>query len=398
MRLALLFSLLLTTATTGFSQEGEPEDMWPEAFSRQYKGTIGEKLAVQMQLDCEPARGLHGGDYVFSGQYWYESKGTPITLWGNDAGWREIKLDEQIYAGAKKGYEQTGSFSGKLNDDGTISGTWTDGEGKKKLPFKLTPFSPSGSAKVKVHALESSWQERTGKGLSSLEHTATIVEVSGVKGAEKINQTLRQSAVAAFKEAETEEGQAPEEAAKKKKPEKPKPATLEDISNAMLAERDDDMIANHEKWSLNYISGVRLNANGVLCTEHVISDYMGGAHPNSATEFHTFDTNTGAELTLASLFKPEFLKALPKIGVEKLHKAEGLAPNEEIGPDAGLSLGDVEYEEGKFTWFLSPEGFVVHFNPYEVSAYARGNVQYTVPWVELKPWLTEKSPLHIFVP
>lgn len=372
--------------------------MWPEAFSRQYKGTIGEKLAIQMQLDCEPARGLHGGNYVFSGQYWYESKGTPITLWGSDAGWHEIKLDEQIYAGTKKGYEQTGSFSGKLNDDGTISGTWTDGEGKKKLPFKLTPFPPSGSAKVKVHALESSWQERTAKGLSSLEHTATIVEVSGVKGAEKINQTLRQSAVETFKEAEAEEGQAPEESTKKKKPEKPKPATLEDISKAMLAERDDDMIANHEKWSLNYISGVRLNANGVLCTEHVTSDYMGGAHPNSATEFHTFNTNTGAELTLATLFKPEFLKALPKIGVEKLHKAEGLAPNEEIGPDAGLSLGDVEYEEGKFTWFLSPGGFVVHFNPYEVSSYARGNVQYTVPWVELKPWLTEKSPLHIFVP
>ncbi|RBP37727.1 uncharacterized protein DUF3298 [Roseimicrobium gellanilyticum] len=396
MRLALFLSLLLTTATIGVSQEGEPEERWPDAFSRQYKGTIGEKLAIQMQLECEPTRGLHGGEYVFRGQYWYESKGTLITLWGNDAGWHEIKLDEQIYAGAKKGYEQTGSFSGKLNDDGTISGTWSDGEGKKKLPFTLTPFAPQGSARIKVHALESSWQERTTKGLSSLEHTATVVEVSGVKGAEKINQTLRQSVVATFKEAEVEEDGSQEEASKKKKPEKP--ATLEDISKAMLAERDDDMIANQEKWSLNYISGVRLNANGVLCTEHITSDYMGGAHPNSVTEFHTFDTNTGAELTLAALFKPEFLKALPKLGVEKLHKAEGLAPAEEIGPDAGLSLGEVEYEEGKFTWFLSPGGFVVHFNPYEVSAYARGNVQYTIPWMELKPWLTEKSPLHKFIP
>jgi hypothetical protein len=396
MRLALFLFLLLTTATIGVSQEGEAEEMWPDAFSRQYKGTIGEKLAIQMRLECEPTRGLHGGEYVFRGRYWYESKGTPITLWGNDAGWHEIKLDEQIYAGAKKGYEQTGSFSGKLNDDGTISGTWTDGGGQKQLPFKLTPFAPSGSAKIKVHALESSWQERTSKGLASLEHTATIVEVSGVKGAEKINQTLRQAAVATFKEAEVEEGESEEEAAKKKKAEKP--ATLEDVSKVMLAERDDDMIANQEKWSLNYISGVRLNANGVLCTEHITSDYMGGAHPNSVTEFHAFDTNSGSELTLTALFKPEFLKALPKIGVEKLHKAEALTPSEEIGPDAGLALGDVEYEEGKFTWFLSSEGFTVHFNPYEVSTYARGNVQYTVPWVELKPWLTEKSVLHKFVP
>lgn len=396
MRLAFLLFLLLTTATIGVSQEGEPEEMWPDAFSRQFKGTIGEKLAIQMQLDCEPARGLHGGEYIFSGQYWYESKGAPITLWGTDTGWREIKLEEQIYAGAKKGYEQTGSFSGKMNDDGSISGTWSDGEGKKKLPFRLVPFSPQGSAKIKVHALKSSWQERTAEGLASLEHTATIVEVSGVKGAEKINQTLRQAAVATFKEAEVEEGKSEGDAAKKQKPEKP--ATLEDVSKVMLAERDDDMIANQDKWSLNYISSVRLNAQGVLCTEHITSDYMGGAHPNSVTEFHVFNTNTGAELTLAALFKAEFLKALPKIGVEKLHKAEALAPNEEIGPDAGLSLGDVEYDEGKFTWFLSPEGFVVHFNPYEVSAYARGNVQYTVPWVELKPWLAEKSPLHRFVP
>ena len=397
MRYALFLSLLLA-ATVGFSQESEPEEIWPDAFSRQYKGTIGDKLAIQMQLECEPSRGLHDdGDFVFRGRYWYESKGTPITLWGSDAGWHELKLDEQIYAGTKKGYEQTGSFQGKLNDDGSISGTWTDGEGKKQLPFKLTPWSPGGAAAIKVHALESSWQERTSEGLASLEHTATIVEVSKVPGATKINQVLLLDAVNNFKETSAEEAEEPEKKAPKKEGPK-KAATLDDVSKAMLAERHEEMIENQEKWSLNFISGVRLNANGVLCTEHVISDYTGGAHPNSMTMFHTFDTSTGAELTLAALFKADFLKALPKLAIEKLSKAEGLAVNEELGPDAGINLGDVEYSEGTFTWFLSPEGFVVHFNPYEVAPYARGNVEFTVPWVELKPWLTEKSVLHKFVP
>lgn len=395
---SVLFLSLLLAAAVGFSQENEQEEMWPDAFSRHYKGTIGDKLAVQMQLECEPSRGLHdAGEFVFRGRYWYESRGTPITLWGNDAGWREIKLDEQIYAGSKKGYEQTGSFHGKLNDDGSISGTWTDGEGKKRLPFKLTPWSPEGAAKIKVHALESSWRVRTSKGLASLEHTASIVEVSGAAGAKKINQTLLQDAVNNFEEADAEEAEGPENKAPKNAGPK-KSVSLDDVSKAMLAEHDDDMIENQEKWSLNFISGVRLNAHGVLCTEHVISDYMGGAHPNSVTAFHIFDTSTGAELNLAALFKPDFLKALPKLAVEKLSKAEGLAANEELGPDAGISMGDVEYAEGKFTWFLSPEGFVVHFNPYEVSAYARGNVQFTVPWAELKPWLTEKSVLRRFVP
>jgi hypothetical protein len=393
----VLFLTLLLAATVSFSQESEPEDMWPDAFSRHYKGTIGDKLAIQMQLECEPSRGLHGGDLVFRGRYWYESRGTPITLWGNDAGWHEFKLDEQIYAGTKKGYEQTGSFQGKLNDDGSISGTWTDGEGKKQLPFKLTPWSPEGAATIRVHALESSWQERTSKGLASLEHTATIVEVSKVAGAKKINQALLQDAMMNFEEAESEETADPDKKAPPKKEAK-KPATLDDFSKVMLAERDEEMISNQEKWSLNYISGVRLNANGVLCTEHITSDYMGGAHPNSATSFSVFDTSTGAELTLATLFKADFLKALPKLAIEKLSKAEGLAANEELGPDAGINIGDVEYSEGTFTWFLSPEGFVVHFNPYEVSSYARGNVQFTVPWAELKPWLTEKSVLRKFVP
>ncbi len=395
LRRLLLPLFLMTTLVSVPAQE---EDVWPDAFSRHFTGTLGDKLKIEMQLECSPPRNLTGGEMQFHGQYWYENHREPITLWGRDTGWRELSLEEQVYAGVAKGYEQTGTFKGKLNDDGSISGTWTDGAGKKSFPFKLTPATPAGSATVKLAALESSWTERTKDGTASLEHTATVLQVSGVKGAAKINQTLLEDAIGFFAEVGAEEtAENADEAEAKKKPAPKKTLSLDDLGTAMKAERDPELIQELGKWSYTYLSAVQLNARGILSTSHINSEYTGGAHPNSVTGFHTFDTATGKELTLSALFKPGFLKALPGLAKEKLLKVERLKKTADLGADAGLALGDVDYSEEALTWFLSWEGFVVHFNPYDIAPYARGNVQFTIPWAELKPWLTDNSPLLPFL-
>lgn len=384
---------LLATASPVLSQEAE--ETWPDAFCREYRGTIGDKLKITMQLVCEPADSMRGGDFEFRGHYWYDNKKIPIQLWGGDDGWRALKLDEQVYAGTKRGHEHTGTFQGKLNDNGTISGNWTDGAGKKTLPFNLTPASAEGAAKMELVALESSWRERTKGGVASLENTASVLQVSGVPGARRINQTLLEDAVTNFSDIEEDEtvDKTADSPPQKKKPVAKPALTVESVSKVMLARKKEEMIENHEKWSFGYMSGVRLNQQGLLSTEHISSDYTGGAHPNSLTSFRTFDTKTGEALELGKLLQPAFFKALPKIASDKLKEVEGLAENEAIGPDAGLSISPEEYEEDALNWFLTPQGLVIHFNPYQVAAYARGNVQFTVPYAELRPYLAEKSAL-----
>lgn len=372
----------------------DKEDAWPEAFSRHLKGTIGDKLEIEMQLEAEPgSRQVFLGERQFRGHYWYAHKRVPIDVFGTEEKYAEVKLEEQVWAGGDVGWEYTGTFTGELNGDGTYSGTWSDKDGKRKLPFKLSPFQPKGSVKLTAHALESSWRERTVEGTSSLEHTALLLQLTdGSPAAEKINQRLlrdvRDFFVSALAKADDNP---PPDAATKKTDEDP--ITMEALRKAMVADRDEDLLENQEKWSFNYISGVELNEQGILCTSHLLSEYTGGAHPNSVTTFFVFDTKTGGEIPLAALFKPGFREVLPKLATEKLRKQEGFTDNKEPGP----TIESLNFEEGEAAWFISAAGFVVHFNPYAIASYARGNVQLTIPWTELDPWLTADSPLKRFV-
>jgi hypothetical protein len=387
----LTLALFITTA-----QAQDAEDPWPEAFTRHLRGTIGEKLDIEMQLQAEPGTELFfNGERQFRGHYWYASKRVPIDLFGSEPDHGKVKLDEQVLSSVEKGWETTGTFDGELNQDGTFSGTWTGKDGKRKLPFKLVSFVPPGAVKMKAHALGSSWSERTAEGVASLEHTALVIQVAAdTPAARKINQVLLKHACEYFADTGSDDPDKKETSkptANDKKAQKS--LTLDSVSEALLAERDEELLTNHEKWSFSYVAGVELNVHDILCTSYLLWAYTGGAHGNSNTEFFTFDTRTGAELPLKQMFKPGFLEALPKLATEKLRKQEGSPGNGEPGP----TIESLNFEEGDGAWFLSAAGFVVHFDPYAIASYARGNVQLTIPWAELEPWLTADSPLKKFL-
>lgn len=391
MKLRLLLALLLSCTLLHAEEE---EEVWPEAFSKHFKGSIGGKLEVEMELNAEPGTDLFNGQRQYRGSYWYTSKRIPIDLYGTEPAYMKVELEEQVFMGGDTGWEQTGSFKGELQDDGSFTGTWTDKDGKKSLPFKLSPYQPPGSVKIKAHGLESSWRERTAEGAASLEHTALILQVVGdTPAVEKINQALLQHVHAYFVEESAEEDH-PDEKKEPSPSKKPEALTLDSISEAMQAERDEELITNHEKWSYSYTTAVELNENGILCTSHLLSQYTGGAHPNSITEFHVFNTKTGKELPLEQLFKADFLPTLAKIATERLRKQE----QPDVKDDTGPSIESLTDEDEDHAWFLTPAGLVVHFNPYAIASYARGNVQVTVPWSDLAPGLSADSPLKKFLP
>jgi hypothetical protein len=385
---------MLAVAPVLRAQDEEPN--WPEAFSKHLKGTIGDKLQIEMELQGEPGTELFfNGQRQFRGHYWYANKRIPIDLYGSETELGIVKMEEQVLGAGDKGWENTGTFNGALKEDGTFVGTWTDKDAKRKLPFKLSPFQPPGTLKLKAYGLESSWSERTAEGASSLDHTAFLLQIAeDTPAARKINATLLQHAQDYFTQEESENSDKKDVAESKPKDKEPnKPATLESLSKALLAKRDEELITNHEKWSSGYAAGVELNEHGILCTSHLLSEYTGGAHPNSNTVFFIFDTKMGDQLTLKKLFKEGFLEVLPKLATDKLREQKGLPLKEEPGP----RIETLDFEKGEGSWFLSVAGFVVHFDPYAIDSYARGNVDLTIPWVELASWLTPDSPLRPFV-
>lgn len=107
--------------------------------------------------------------------------------------------------------------------------------------------------------------------------------------------------------------------------------------------------------------------------------FTGGAHPNSFTRLINFDLKTGKPLRWQDVLLDE--------GSLKT-RAEGYFKQaRKMPPEADL------FEEG-FFWegfFVLPENFafteqglLLHYNPYEVAAYAVGPTRFTIPYEELE--------------
>lgn len=120
----------------------------------------------------------------------------------------------------------------------------------------------------------------------------------------------------------------------------------------------------------------------------------GAAHPMRVLEVHTFDLNTGNELTLEEYFgKPdEAVKILAAKVKERVKVFLGDSYPDVFENDDFSTLDDDWFAEGSAPTrdnyailSLEPEGVRVHFQLYQVLPYVFGLVHYVVPWDELAP-------------
>ena len=111
--------------------------------------------------------------------------------------------------------------------------------------------------------------------------------------------------------------------------------------------------------------------------------YTAGAiHPNVVLKALTFDTVTGARLTLKDLIpSDDSLAVLEQKVLDRL---------EEMGPDGFYP----EYEnivafhfnpasESSQDWYLTGQGMVCFFSPYDIAPYAAGSITILIPYSEL---------------
>lgn len=115
-----------------------------KGFYRQLEGTIGN-AKVEMVL-------TKIGNQL-SGSYFYTKYKTEISLMPPDnednvAEDGSFTLNEYV---TKDGEEtHTGTFTGKLLPDGSITGTWKSADGKKIFPFELVKMLSTDSAEISI--------------------------------------------------------------------------------------------------------------------------------------------------------------------------------------------------------------------------------------------------------
>jgi hypothetical protein len=108
--------------------------------------------------------------------------------------------------------------------------------------------------------------------------------------------------------------------------------------------------------------------------------YLGGAHPNSFTSYHSFEKSTGRIISLADIIikYKEFLK----IAEKEFRK------NQEITEEQDLEEAGYFFDEGKYAlpsqFCITGDGLHLFYNNYEAAAYAVGQISYTIPYEMLQ--------------
>mgnify|MGYP002384269420 FL=1 len=131
---------------------------------------------------------------------------------------------------------------------------------------------------------------------------------------------------------------------------------------------------------------VELHGDTVMTTPKVVFyqldhyAFTGGAHPNSFTSYHAFDGKTGEEIEMKRFVADSV--ALLNLVEKKFRELEKLAPGVDL-EDAGYFLANHKFFIPA-NYVFTPDGVLFFYNPYEIAAYARGPIELTIPYDELK--------------
>lgn len=365
-----MFRIALLALVTLFSSLLHADPL-PRYFNKRFEGSIAGNLGVTLLLE-------RNNDEL-SGTYFYHSKKLPIPLIGKINNDESISLREYIYDA--KGEETiSGYWSGTLTSKG-LPGFWKKQENGDGSDILLKETYGADSAAVTTIPLASSWKQRRGEEEMGAETDYRYLQLTSSKPAsQRINDRLRQYFY----------GQVHDE--------NPKKAgmipTAADIEAQVWESGKEDI-----DWDMAYVAdyirsmSVVYNQDYLFCIRLSHYEFTGGAHGNSAAEHVVFDLATGEELTLKRLLKPGYEKDLLAAGRAALLAASGAKPTDSL-VEAGLFEDKLELNDN---WSVSANGISFSYDPYEIACYARGFVEFTIPWEKVRPWIRPDQQLAPFV-
>jgi Protein of unknown function (DUF3298)/Deacetylase PdaC len=152
---------------------------------------------------------------------------------------------------------------------------------------------------------------------------------------------------------------------------------LADMHKSQVADYPD---AASNQWFIETYSDTTFQNQNMLSVQFTESTYLGGAHPNSFTNFLNFEKSTGKTIGFDDIVKDK--TAFLKIAESAFRK------NQELGPEDDLEEAGYFFEKGIFAlpynFTFNQDGIYLFFNPYEAGAYALGPIAFTIPYGELK--------------
>ena len=128
---------------------------------------------------------------------------------------------------------------------------------------------------------------------------------------------------------------------------------------------------------------VKYNKGNVLSLTTLEYVYTGGAHGSSGMHSYAFNVSNGRVYTLTDIFLPgtNFGERL-----EGLIKADIAANNKTYYHFEGLNDNQAFY--------LTEEGLVIYFQPYEIASWADGFIRFIIPYNKISDIINPDLPLY----
>ncbi|MDK2905142.1 MAG: hypothetical protein PWR12_1218 [Eubacteriaceae bacterium] len=129
------------------------------------------------------------------------------------------------------------------------------------------------------------------------------------------------------------------------------------------------------KYENTVTAAITYNNNNVFSIVQEQYTYSGGAHGNTETSAHTFESKYGAELSLGDLL------SIPDTQISGLITNEFYALRNTDPAYADIDLSAIAASlNANSDFYLNDTGLVIYFNPYEVAPGAAGRVELTIPY------------------
>lgn len=143
---------------------------------------------------------------------------------------------------------------------------------------------------------------------------------------------------------------------------------------------------SYAPWTLTMNYETTSHSDDILSIIYTISEYTGGAHPNSYYRTFTFNLAENTVITLEDLFVEGAnpLEAIAPLVVADLTEQMG-----EFADAAWIESGTGENMENYRNFALTEDALIFYFPPYQVAAYAAGAFEVQIPLSELSDILAQ---------
>jgi hypothetical protein len=147
-------------------------------------------------------------------------------------------------------------------------------------------------------------------------------------------------------------------------------------------------------WTSERTVLVLLNRFPLISLQTDVSEYLGGAHPNTYIALSMFDMRNGKVLTMDDIILSEKKNELTAMVEKEFRLQKKLAPAEDLSER-------FFFEKDRFhlpaNIVCTPEGILFFYNNYEVAAYAEGQTEIILSYKSIRPFLRKNTAVWEYV-